>query len=536
MEDDVLSLSLAGGFESRHPINFTIVMPAASQLRYVANYGSGAVVLGPGHSTPSLRLSAPTVGPIQAFNLTADSLYLSSNGVLGSSVSGAFNQAEIVTDVATGSSIITGTAGGLSKVQYTAGSCYVSSEISVPFPAPSIFGPGGFGFAAGNAQQQGESKCQLVQPGQVEPVVATASNPQWTCGVIVDGRLSCQQGANATDQALQWDIQNTTTPQPAPTAHVVAPPPNIGTLDNATATSPNPATNAAATATPAAIATTAGNGASGIGAETASPSPGSPANADTAAANSTSAGSSTSNIREQAAVDNAANAAGAGNGGGATTVTALAPPAPVDSPVTNVAGSYTSGPGASSFSSGSVGDTMQTTSSQGGSAPTTTLSTGGVGSDLFNPVVVPATPPEAFAADNASSATPPSPSTTQTAGAAAVNGTAAPPSPPARAAAGAAGAGAPTSLPDSERIHTAGPSGASGVAVVNTVCSSRQQSLSMLVQPAAEPQRASRSFPLRPGGTGGAAAAPGAGGAGVAGGGGGSGLEGSAGNAAPASP
>lgn len=47
-EDDVLTLSLAGGFESRQPINLTVVMPAAAQLRYVANYGSGAVVLGPG--------------------------------------------------------------------------------------------------------------------------------------------------------------------------------------------------------------------------------------------------------------------------------------------------------------------------------------------------------------------------------------------------------------------------------------------------------------------------------------------------------
>jgi hypothetical protein len=48
IEDDVLTLSLAGGFESRQPINFTVVMPAASQLRYVANYGSGTIVLGPG--------------------------------------------------------------------------------------------------------------------------------------------------------------------------------------------------------------------------------------------------------------------------------------------------------------------------------------------------------------------------------------------------------------------------------------------------------------------------------------------------------
>jgi hypothetical protein len=37
-------------------------------------------------------------------------------------------------------------------------------------------------------------KCQLVQAGRLQPVVAIASNPRWTCGVIVDGQLSCQQG------------------------------------------------------------------------------------------------------------------------------------------------------------------------------------------------------------------------------------------------------------------------------------------------------------------------------------------------------
>jgi hypothetical protein len=38
---------------------------------------------------------------------------------------------------------------------------------------------------------------------------------------------------------------------------------------------------------------------------------------------------------------------------------------------------------------------------------------------------------------------------------------------------------------------------------VNTVCRGRQQSLSMLVQPAAEQQRASVNFPVRPSGNGG---------------------------------
>lgn len=45
--------------------------------------------------------------------------------------------------------------------------------------------------------QQANSKCQQVQAGAAQPVVAIAANPQWTCGVIVDGTLSCQQGKTA---------------------------------------------------------------------------------------------------------------------------------------------------------------------------------------------------------------------------------------------------------------------------------------------------------------------------------------------------
>eukprot|EP00882_Tetradesmus_deserticola_P009343 GHRQ01009856.1.p1 GENE.GHRQ01009856.1~~GHRQ01009856.1.p1 ORF type:complete len:589 (+),score=166.02 GHRQ01009856.1:822-2588(+) len=523
-----------------------------------------------GHNTSSLRLLASNVGPIQAFNITASSLHLASKGVLGSSVSGAFDQAQIITDVATGSipfasstpvnltvnlggittvladvpqgSVISGTAAGLSKVQYTNGTCDVTSETPLLFPVPSIFGPGGVGFSAGNAQQQGRGKCQLVQLGQLQPVVGPASNPQWTCGLIVDGHLSCRQGDNSTGEVLQWDIQNITTVQAAATTPVVAPPPNIGTLDTPDATSPSPATN-------------------------------------TAAANTASAGSSAAGAGPQPAVEtigedptnaaNAANSNAAGAGTAASGVNAPSPAAPVESPaaappsasatgagrkmlqgLTNVGfgvpsivqgfpfgtttvlpqgtlstGGFTSGPGASSFSSGSVGDTTQTTTSQGGSPPSTTLSTGGVGSNIFNPVVVPSTTPETFAADVAASNAPPSPPTTQTAGPAPVEGT---------AAATPGGAGAASGLPGA-----AGPPGASGVAVVSTACSSRQQSLSMLVQPAAELQRAGGNFPVRPGGssTGNFAVRPSGGDgaaspadAGVAGG------EGGAGNAAAAPP
>uniref|UniRef100_A0A383W198 Auto-transporter adhesin head GIN domain-containing protein n=1 Tax=Tetradesmus obliquus TaxID=3088 RepID=A0A383W198_TETOB len=614
IEDDVLTLSLAGGFESRQPINLTVVMPAAAQLRYVANYGSGAVVLGPGHNTTLLRLLAPTVGTIQAFNVTADTLAFSSNGVLGSSVSGAFKHADIVTDVATGSvaltsstpvnltvqlggittvvadvpagSSISGSAGGLSKVQYTDGNCDVTTQMPFPFPAPSIFGPGGFGFGAGgNAMQQANSKCQQVQAGAAQPVVAIAANPQWTCGVIVDGTLSCQQG-NDTGQVLQWNVTNTTATQQPPTTPDVAPPPGVGNRDNpnAVSSSPSPTTAAAAAAPPTDTTTGTTNAGTAGAANAASPSPSPAANVAVAGNAGNSAGnnadataggltevpalSSTTSPASPAAATTPSPepveaplpappnpAAGTGGGRkmlqgtpvgfglpsafqgfpfGTTTMTPggtistgsfTSGPGASSFSSGSVPGatqmpmlmkklhlrpwciffqlwqrSFTSGPGASSFSSGSVPGATQTSTSQGGSPATTTLSTGGVGSTVFNPVVVPATTPQTFAADNATSNT-----TTTT------NATGASPSPqttsPSAAGAAAGGGGAtPGSAsggPVSVSMRTAGPSGAAGVAVVNTACSSRQQSLSMLVTPAAEQQRPTMNFPTRPGGNNG---------------------------------
>lgn len=80
MEDGILTLSLAGGFESSQPINFTVVVPAGSDLHSVANAGSGLVALGPGHNVTSLRLVSPTVGQIEAVNLTAGSVSVQSSG------------------------------------------------------------------------------------------------------------------------------------------------------------------------------------------------------------------------------------------------------------------------------------------------------------------------------------------------------------------------------------------------------------------------------------------------------------------------
>eukprot|EP00878_Enallax_costatus_P041900 GHUV01048821.1.p1 GENE.GHUV01048821.1~~GHUV01048821.1.p1 ORF type:complete len:149 (+),score=41.52 GHUV01048821.1:207-653(+) len=95
----------------------------------------------------------------------------------------------VVANIPQGSSI-TGTAGGLSKVQYTNGQCSVTSDTPLLFPAPSIFGGSGFGF--GLASRSMNQKCQQLSAAELQPAAAAAENPQWSCGIIVDGSLSCQ--------------------------------------------------------------------------------------------------------------------------------------------------------------------------------------------------------------------------------------------------------------------------------------------------------------------------------------------------------
>jgi hypothetical protein len=79
LEDDTLTLSLAGPFESQSPVNFTIVLAPGSDLRAVSNYGSGLVVIGPGHNATSIRLTA-SLGDLQVINLTASELFFSGAG------------------------------------------------------------------------------------------------------------------------------------------------------------------------------------------------------------------------------------------------------------------------------------------------------------------------------------------------------------------------------------------------------------------------------------------------------------------------
>eukprot|EP00879_Flechtneria_rotunda_P000060 GHRR01000092.1.p1 GENE.GHRR01000092.1~~GHRR01000092.1.p1 ORF type:complete len:513 (+),score=130.15 GHRR01000092.1:181-1719(+) len=372
VDDGILTLSLAGGFESQQPINFTITTPSSGQqLRYVANYGSGLLVLGPGLNTSVLRVAAPTVGQVQVVNATARSLIFSSSGVLSSSISGAFQQASFSTSVATGSiafqsstavsvtvdlsgittllanvptgSSIAGRAGGLSKVQYTRGTCSVTSDVPLVFPAPSIFGQQGFGFGSlPGGSIFSNSKCQQVRAADLQPVFRGAQEPQWTCGTIVDGQLSCQGPLVNESVPITWNTTNVTTYQPTSTS------------------------------------VTAGGARKLLQDATTSPSP-------------------TADV----------------------TVTT-----PVSSPPGGITtGAQTAGRGSSASASGGVfgpaGDATQTTTSQGGASPSTTFSIGGLGGSIFNPVFIPATPAQAFA-DNVNAAT----ATTTTAPPTATNATA----------------------------------------------------------------------------------------------------------------
>lgn len=58
------------------------------------------------------------------------------------------------------------------------------------FPVPSIFGGSSFGF--GSASNTVNQKCQQVAAAQMRPAAQAAENPQWTCGIVVDGQMSCQ--------------------------------------------------------------------------------------------------------------------------------------------------------------------------------------------------------------------------------------------------------------------------------------------------------------------------------------------------------
>ncbi|KAF8062699.1 hypothetical protein HT031_004028 [Scenedesmus sp. PABB004] len=504
VEDGTLTLSLAGGFESRAPIKIIAVMPAGAraaaarrrccaprpraalrpptarpapparraagaQLRYAANYGSGLLVIGPGHNTSFVRLVAPTVGQIQALNLTAATLAFTANGcaaaagaaaaapplaitaparrarsaraastrraaprprsVLGSVLTGAFQRADITTSVATGSiafssatpvalsvglsgittlvadvpagSTITGTAGGLSKTPLL-------------FPAPSIFGAAGFGFAPLPGSLLG-GKCEAVGARAPAALLEAAGAPRWTCGVIVDGALSCQGSSPSSRQEISWEASNATKAlAPNTTAAGAAAAPN------ATEQPPGPAVEqlpGASSAPP--------GGAAGIAA-------GEPA-LGTSAAGATPTG---------------AAPAGAPPGA-ATPVPAPAPAGGrrlLQSPVTTPVAS------------------------------------------IFNPVFVPSTPAQDFAADAGGPSPSPSPSPGPSPSPA-PGPSASPlpsPSPSPAPAGGSAGPSpspspAPSPAPVSVSIRTAGPGGAAaGVAVVHTVCSADASALAML--------------------------------------------------------
>jgi hypothetical protein len=76
----VLSLSLLQGFESHQPIQVTVYTSPSRQLRYVANYGPGNVVLRPGLNVSTFEVESNGVGQVLTYGVTADALRVRSNG------------------------------------------------------------------------------------------------------------------------------------------------------------------------------------------------------------------------------------------------------------------------------------------------------------------------------------------------------------------------------------------------------------------------------------------------------------------------
>ncbi|KXZ46788.1 hypothetical protein GPECTOR_40g522 [Gonium pectorale] len=200
--DGILALSLAQGYVTNRIINLTIITAAKTSLRYVQNFGPGNIVVGPGFSPEDFSVAATTIGGVLVTGLNTSRAYITNTGTGTVALNGTFGGADIVaggtskvflagrtsgnvtvavdgisTTWIQGSegTAISGTANGLAKVLYTAGSCSVETAFK------SIFGVSVFG-----------DPCQRASAGS-NPTY----NPSWSCGQRVDGRSACPADTGA---------------------------------------------------------------------------------------------------------------------------------------------------------------------------------------------------------------------------------------------------------------------------------------------------------------------------------------------------
>eukprot|EP00201_Polytomella_parva_P021681 CAMPEP_0175047284 /NCGR_PEP_ID=MMETSP0052_2-20121109/5504_1 /TAXON_ID=51329 ORGANISM="Polytomella parva, Strain SAG 63-3" /NCGR_SAMPLE_ID=MMETSP0052_2 /ASSEMBLY_ACC=CAM_ASM_000194 /LENGTH=481 /DNA_ID=CAMNT_0016311131 /DNA_START=477 /DNA_END=1922 /DNA_ORIENTATION=- len=224
-QSGVLSVSIASGFKSDYPINLTIIATDPSTLKFVQNFGSGNVVVGPGFNLHGIQIASTAVGGVYVYGLnntgatsvttagTATVLvnatsYGSQTTVAASGISQVFLSGPannpnfvppklVTVDVSGISTVfvrgdastkIVGTADNLAKVLYSSSSApsaklpkaNAEATCSVQPRIQSLFGVNLFG-----------DTCRKVSDAAQAPGV-----PSWTCGVIVDGTSNCLYGTD----------------------------------------------------------------------------------------------------------------------------------------------------------------------------------------------------------------------------------------------------------------------------------------------------------------------------------------------------
>ncbi|KAG2440060.1 hypothetical protein HXX76_004174 [Chlamydomonas incerta] len=194
--DGILALSLSQGYVTRHVIDLTITTANASSLRYVQNFGPGNIVVGPGFNVSDFSAAATSIGGVLVQGLTAGHAYITNTGTGTVALNGSLSGADVTAGgtakvylagstsgrvavsldgISTtwvqggGDTSITGTANGLAKVVYTAGSCSVQSAFQ------SFFGVSIFG-----------DPCQRASSSP-----SVTFSPAWSCGQRVEGQSSC---------------------------------------------------------------------------------------------------------------------------------------------------------------------------------------------------------------------------------------------------------------------------------------------------------------------------------------------------------
>lgn len=206
--DGVLAIGTVSGFNATGPIKATVTMPKGA-LQNLDKNSASDVVLAPGFELPSLTIMSSVVGRYLVFGVTVDELTIESAGTAVVYVEGKIGAARasasgtgsvflkgvtdsvdvdgsdiarIVIDAAKKDVKISGTVSQLAQVFTTDGDCAIQGGRSLVPP------------------------CTITKSSSLPEF-----DPKFSCGLIVDGNISCTPSSISGSSVLASDSPTTTT-------------------------------------------------------------------------------------------------------------------------------------------------------------------------------------------------------------------------------------------------------------------------------------------------------------------------------------